>query len=325
METDARQQKTDINSKLFEESSKFSFIQAIRLLEQNFKDKEGVLENNIRVRPRLSLDFPNSDIVDIQKDGDFVRLTVTFMGLYGESSPLPTFYTEMLLQEEKDDKSVMRDFIDIFNAPVYQAYFKVWLKSQLGIRLDEFNDTKVLDLLHVFSGMPKEELRQKHEDSYSLLKYAGLNMHYPRSAEALRTLISDIINNGRVEIIQCIKQMAPIPEHQYCSLGESNTTLDENLHLGDRIKDRMGKFRIFIDDLDMESFNGLLPHTQRFRSLSEAVRLYIGESLDWDLQLTLKEGVCADVSLGEEGNSRLGLNTWLGDGRTTKTLFIDKN
>jgi len=325
METDAWQQKIDINSQLFKESSKFSFIQAIRLLEQNLKDKDGSFKKKIRARPRLSLDFPNSDIVDIQEDDDFIRLTVTFMGLYGESSPLPTFYTEMLLQEQKDDKSVMRDFIDIFNAPVYKTYFKVWLKNQLGIRLDEFNDTKVLDFLHLFSGMPKEHLRQKHQNSYSLLKYAGLNMHYPRSAEALRTLISDIIDNERVEIIQCIKQMAPIPQSQYCSLGQDNTTLDEDLHLGNKVKDRMGKFRIFIDDLDIKSFNELLPKTQRFDLLCEAVRLYIGESLDWDLQLTLRDDAFKVISLGEDYDSRLGLNTWLGSSKKTRTLFLDKN
>jgi type VI secretion system protein ImpH len=328
MGTNSWQQKIDINKQLFEQSSKFSFVQAIRLLELGSKNKKDDLETKIRVHPRLSLDFPNSDIVDIKQKDDIVKLTVTFMGLYGESSPLPTFYTESLLDEELEDESVMRDFIDIFNIPIYQAYFEVWLKNRLGVRLNEFNDPKVLELLHVFSGMPKEHLREKHKDSYSLLKYAGLNMQYPRSAEALRILVSDIIEWESIEIIQCVEQMASIPQSQYCSLGNINSRLDDDLHLGDKIKDRMGKFRISITDLDMENYILLLPDGEKYKSLVKAVDLYLTEPLDWDIQLTLKEDVYQSISLGGTKDSKLGLNTWLGnrdEQSKVRTLFLDNN
>ena len=320
-----RQQKIDINSPLFKKSSRFSFIQAIRLLELYYSNKERTLEKKIRVRPRLSLDFPNSDIVSINKEQDVVNLTVTFMGLYGESSPLPTFYTEMLLQEERSDKSVMREFIDIFNNPIYQIYFKVWLKNQLGVRVNEFNDTKILNFLHLFSGMPQAHLREKHKGQYPLLKYAGLNMQYPRSAEALRTLVSDIINNNNIQIIQCIRRMVPIPNLQRCSLGVSNSAVGDTLHLGNKIKDRMGKFRIFIYELDMQKLNTLLPGTKSFVTLVNVVKLYIGESLNWDIQLTLHRDVKTDILLGAEDYSKLGLNTWLGTNKTARTLFLNPN
>lgn len=326
MGTNAWQQKIDINKQVFEQSSRFSFIQAIRLLRLGSKGKPEAIK--IRVRPRLSLAFPNSDIVDIKKENELIKLTVTFMGLYGESSPLPAFYTEELLKEELNDGSVMRDFIDIFNAPLYEVYFKVWLKNKLGIRLNEFNDSKALELLHVFSGMPDPHLRQKYKNSYSLLKYAGLNMQYPRSAEALRSLISDIIDNDKVEIIQCIEQMAPIPESQYCLLGNKNSKLDNNLHLGDKVKDRMGKFRISVTELDMKRFTLLLPNGENFKSLAKAVGLYLTRSLSWDLQLTLKSTETQAISLGTEEYSKLGLNTWLGDGShhfKCRTLFLNNN
>ncbi len=324
MGTHSRQQETDIVKGLFTQSSKFSYVQAIRLLQHYFKDVEQSTSPKIRTHPRLSLDFPHSDIVNIEKDDELVKLTVTFMGLYGESSPLPTFYTETLLEEERNDKSVMREFIDIFNMPVYEAYFKVWLKNQLGVRLNEFHDTKVLDLLHTFSGMPYEHLREKYQDQYALLKYAGLNMHFPRSAEALRTLISDVIESENVEVQQCIEQMAPIPSRQYCALGVSNTTLDDDLHLGSKIKDRMGKFRIIVKDLDQKQFNLLLPQAEKFNSLVKAVKLYIGEGLSWDLQLSLKTGVQSLIVLGASEPSRLGLNSWLGSDAAAKTLFLNK-
>lgn len=328
MDTNSWQQKNDIKKQLFEQSSKFSYTQALRLLELDAKNQEISDRKKIRVHPRLSLDFPNSDITDIEEFEEFIKLTVTFMGLYGESSPLPTFYTEALLDEELDESSVMREFIDIFNMPIYQIYFKVWKKNRLGIRLNEFKDTKVLELLHSFSGMPKEHLRQKHHDSYSLLRYASLNMQFPRSAEALRILISDIIKHDSVEIVQCIEQMASIPASQYCSLGVDNTKLDDNLHLGDKIKDRMGKFRISIAELDMKGFNQLLPDTQKFKDLVKAIGLYITQSLDWEMQLCLKDGEHQAIQLGDTEGSKLGLNTWLGDKQThqkSRILVLNKN
>jgi len=163
MGTHSRQQETNIIEELFTQSSKFSYVQAIRLLERDFRHNDAVSHPKIRTHPRLSLDFPNSDLIEIKEEEGFITLVVTFLGLYGESSPLPTFYTESLLDEARDDKSVMRDFIDIFNIPIYQAYFKVWLKSRLGLRLNEFHDTKVLELLHVFSGMPYAHTRAHHQ------------------------------------------------------------------------------------------------------------------------------------------------------------------
>ena len=327
MGTNSWQQKIDIKKQLFEKSTKYSFVQAMRLLELLYRDKDKLNKKKIRVRPRLSLDFPSSDIVEIKEVDEFIKMTVTFMGLYGESSPLPTFYTESLLEEELQDASVMREFIDIFNMPIYQAYFEVWKKNRLGVRLNEFNGSRVLELLHTFSGMPKEHLRVKHKDSYSLLKYAGLNMQYPRSAEALRILISDIVEHENIEIIQCVEDMVRIPKSQHCSLGVKNSNLDDNLHLGEKIKDRMGKFSIVIRDLDMRSFNLLLPGSQKFKSLRKAVTLYLTQPLNWDLQLTLKEGAYKQVALGDS-ESKLGLNTWLtNSGRCLKvqTLSLNKN
>ena len=323
MGTHSRQQEATVTETLLTESSKFSYIQAVRLLEHRFRHDETATHPKIRTRPRLSLDFPNSDIVEITEDDELITLVVTFLGLYGESSPLPTFYTESLLDEERDEKSVMREFIDIFNIPVYQAYFKIWLKNQLGVRLNEFHDTRVLELFHVFSGMPYAETREKFQGDYNLLKYAGLNMHFPRSAEALRTLMRDLIGSDTLEIEQCVEQMAEIPSRQHCALGVRNSTLDDDLHLGSKIKDRMSKFRVVIDDLDMNEFNLLLPQAKKFNSLVKTAKLYIGEGLSWDLQLTLKADETQEIALGVDGHSRLGLNSWLGNGPKARTLLLN--
>lgn len=325
MGTNTWEQKVDIKAELFEDGSKFSFVQALRLLELESDKKLDDIEKKVRVHPRLSLDFPNSDIVDITQKDDITEILVTFMGLYGESSPLPVFYTEALLAEELEDSSVMRDFINIFNIPMYQLYFRIWLKNRLGVRLNEFKDSNVLRILHSFSGMPTKEMREKYEDNFSLLRYASLNMQFPRSAEAMRNLVTSIVKSNNVEIVQCVERMAPIPKEQQSILGTLNNILGDTLHLGDKIKDRMGKFRIVISKLSVEKFNHLLPEAELFKELVKAITIYLNEPLDWDIQLILKDDAEQYTVLGAQSNSsRLGLNTWLGNSnKQERTLFLN--
>ncbi|MFO8111269.1 MAG: type VI secretion system baseplate subunit TssG [Desulfosalsimonadaceae bacterium] len=67
----------------------------------------------------MSLAFPPADIdriqeMDLQEHSGY-EITANFLGLYGISSPLPTFYTEELMHEAAEDESVCRDFIDVIN------------------------------------------------------------------------------------------------------------------------------------------------------------------------------------------------------------------
>ncbi|MGB9701073.1 MAG: type VI secretion system baseplate subunit TssG, partial [Thermodesulfobacteriota bacterium] len=106
---------------LLEKGHEFSFFQALRLLRRLTKgieqpSPEG--RGHIKIRPHLSLAFPPADIAQIEENAEdpfSFTVTATFLGLYGSSSPLPTFYTEDLLAEAMEEETVTRDFIDIFN------------------------------------------------------------------------------------------------------------------------------------------------------------------------------------------------------------------
>jgi hypothetical protein len=73
----------------------------------------------LRFRAAASLGFPAHEIAaagweeGLNGEPRFT-LTVPFLGLYGPASPLPTFYTERLLQDEPASRN-QRDFLDIFN------------------------------------------------------------------------------------------------------------------------------------------------------------------------------------------------------------------
>ncbi len=303
-------------------SSRFSFIQAVRLLRLLIRNSEPSateqeLENRIRVRPELSFDFPGTDITHIERIDSVPErflITVTFLGLYGASSPLPAFYTEDLLHEREDDRSITRDFLDIINMPLYPLFFKGWAKYQIPYKIIEELDHETLQRLYSLIGLESEIIRQKIKDPYHLLRYMGLVTQFPRSAEGLRVLLSDALGIKDLRIIQCVTRLAIIPEDQRLRLGQSGNILGKNSYLGIRIHDRMGKFRVQIKDADGDILHRFLPDQEAFNEMKELVRFYLDRPFEWDLQITLASGRVEHACLGSDRWSKLGWNTWLFSG-----------
>ncbi len=314
-----RGQTPDIKKLLLEDGPHFSFIQALRILrliackENGADGDESELNRRISIRPELSLSFPESDISSIKQtaeDPPHFNIEATFLELYGPSSPLPTFYTENLLAELSEDKSITRDFLDIINAPLYTVYFKIWNKYRLFYRIVEQLDHDTLQRLYCLLGLENDTLQKQVDDSYSLLRYIGLTTQFPRSAEGLRTMISDNLDEPSIRIIQCISRIAVIPEDQRFILGVSGNTLGENSYLGEEIEDRMGKFRIQASPADSESFHRFLPDRQAFGKINDLVHFYLDQPLLWDMELIIDSENIQPARLGGDRWSQLGWNTW---------------
>ena len=87
----------------------------------------------MRFRPLLSFAFPATDVERVERVGDGdgtrppYRVTVNFLGLYGESSPLPAFLTEELMADDPED-SPRRDFLDLFHHRLVSLFYRCWQK-----------------------------------------------------------------------------------------------------------------------------------------------------------------------------------------------------
>jgi type VI secretion system protein ImpH len=317
-----RGQNPQLKDILLKEGHRHSFIQAYRLILYLLDKEHGPnsdfeeLSRYIRVRPELTLAFPKTDVADIEVlsgDKDLYRITTTFLGLYGPSSPLPTFYTEDLLQEQAQDHTISRDFIDIFSARIYKMFFECWGFSKLYYQLFERKDEKMLFRLFSLIGFEGEKVRERIDDAESLLRYTGIFSQFPRSAEGLRSLVAGNINVRKVQVIQCEERVVPIPRGQRFSLGSSCSILGEDTHIGDRIPDRSGKFSVKIGPVDHDTYETLLPDAKKFRTMNQAISLYLDQPLLWDIELLINGKDTSIACLGGNKWSRLGYNTWAGD------------
>lgn len=320
---------------LLSRGKSYSFVQALRLLKllagkRTTRDMENFLSKRLHVRPELTLGFPGTDIVSLDKESSRVgprwKVTAGFLGLYGSSSPLPTYYTEDLLDEAQDDRSVSREFLDIFNHRFYALMFLCWSKYRTFLRVVEEEDPATLDMLFCLLGLGVPELRKKLDHPSRALRYMGLFLHWPRSARGLQALVGDILK-APVRIISCVPRRATIPHDQRMRLGSANTTLGRDAYLGREIFDRMNKFRIQATDLDAAHFHDALPGTDTFHQVSVMTGLYLGTPLECELELEPRKQEARTTCLGgmppsspdspqssEQSGpqwSHLGLNTWI--------------
>ena len=316
----ARGKTPDIRERLLTEGPRFSYVQAARLLryviarESPSRPGERELESRLRVRPDLSLAYPESDVSRVEEiPGSPSRYAIeaTFLGLYGASSPLPTFYTEDLLHERVDDRSVARDFLDILNSPIYSLYFRIWSKYRLLNRIVENTDAKTLERLYCLLGLGGEILRGQLPDPFFLLRYSGVATHYPRSAAGLRVLLSDRFGEPSLHIEQCVTRVAVIPPDQRTVLGITGNHLGMDALLGTEIVDRMGKFRIHIGPSGGETLHRFLPDRPDYGEMTGLIRFYLDQPLEWDMEITLHGSEVQSARLGSTSWSQLGWNTWV--------------
>lgn len=318
-----RQQTADLSDRLLSQAHRFPFQQAVRLLHHVLRIEAGSplseaqLDDAVRCRPELSLAFSPADIAAIdliREDPKRFQLTLTFLGLYGSSSPLPTFYTEDLLDEWREGQALCRHFFDLINHGLYRLFFRGWAKYQLPYQLHENRNERTIEHLFALLGLPEALWRNQLRNPQALLRYIGLTSQHPRSAAGLRAMLRDWLESDAVEVEQCIPRRVPIAEEQRLLLGIQGHCLGEDSLLGLEMEERGSTFRVHIGAINAARFHSLLPDRPAFTELVELVRLYVDRPLVWDIQLTLPEESVQPTTLGggEDGCwAQLGWNTWL--------------
>ncbi|MBF0201966.1 MAG: type VI secretion system baseplate subunit TssG, partial [Desulfamplus sp.] len=176
------------------------------------------------------------------RDHDLTYLvTATFLGLYGTSSPLPTFYTEDLIDELNDEGSIKRDFLDIIHHRLYPIFFNIHSKYNLLYKICQECDHKTAEILYAILGLENPVLRSKLPLHENYLKYSGILTQFPRSAEGLEAMVSDFFNlGGDVKVRQCVFRRVSIPEDQRAGLGKSYCRLGEDCVIGTETRDISG-------------------------------------------------------------------------------------
>lgn len=277
-------------------------------------DKASAGKGELHIHPELNLDYPHADIESVNElpDGKGFELVTTFFGLYGVASPLPGYYTEELLDEEWDERSARRGFLDVIHQQLYPLLYKAWIKYRFSHNAVESSDERYWEIIYSILGLP-EEFREFGDLSGQFLKYAGILSQRPKTQLGLKMIISDYLESIDVDIVPCVRRDVSIIERQRCRLSVANNRLGQDSVIGQQVCDRSGKYNIRIGPLSSDQFQMLLSDRRHIRFIRTITDLYLVQPLQCDIVLELAPGAVRPVVLGQADFSCLGQSTWLVD------------
>ncbi len=326
-----RRQAINIVDDIVENGEQYDFYQAVRLLnrlsekttDENSSTGEGL---ELKIHPDLNIDYPQSDIESVQPldDNRGYELTTTFFGLYGVASPLPGYYTEELLDEEWDDRSSKRGFLDVIHQHLYPLLYKAWLKYRFTHNAIESSGEHYWEIIYSILGLP-EEFRKAGDLSGIFLKYTGIINQRPKTQLGLKTILADYLAPINITIDPCVLRQVVIHEQQRCKLSLENNRLGSDTVIGEQVADRAGKYRIRIGPLSMEQFQQLLNDKKHLRFIQAISKLFLVQPLQCDIVLELEQGAAQPVCLGQAQFSMLGQSTWLVEQTNEQAFSVTLN
>ncbi|WP_349572230.1 type VI secretion system baseplate subunit TssG [Azotobacter salinestris] len=266
-----------------------------------------------------SLGFPGSDLARVEffeeHDGLRARLYLNLVGLFGAGSPLPIFYGEQALGD-RGAGNPTRDFLDLFNDRLQRLLLPVWRKYRYRMRFASGATDPFSARLFALIGLGGEAIRQAEDLNWKrLLPYLGLLSLRAHSAALIEAVLRYYFKHAELGIEQCLERRVEILLDQQNRLGLANSRLGDTLVLGERVRDRSGKFRIHIRALSWARFHDFLPIGTGHAPLHALVRFTLRDPLDYDIRLQLRRDELRALCIGAGNPCRLGWTSWLGHER----------
>jgi len=287
-----------LNQELFDEPYRFEFFQAVRMLEKIFPEHSAVgreastIQEVVRFRSRVALDFPASEIHELQEttdektDEQRLEMFINFMGMIGVSGVMPAHYTELAMERRRYQDTAMWSFMDIFTHRAVSLFFRAWEKYRFPVGYERGKDDFTAFLFD-FAGLGTSGLRGRMAMAdESLLPYSGLIAQKPHSAIALSNILSDYFRI-QAKIEQFFGQWLELDTESITTLGKANSSLGSSAIIGTRIWEQQSKFRVRLGAMSFKEFQDFLPTGAAHKSLRSIIRFMVGLEFDFDVQLVL--------------------------------------
>lgn len=299
----------------------YSLFQAVLLVVDRLRETHPYLSQDdlydqLEFQANPSLGFPGSDVDRVEffhEHGQLrARLRFNLIGLVGSGSPLPAFYGEQALGDSEDGNPT-RNFLDLFHHRLQRLMLPIWKKYRYRVSFESGAIDPFSAQLFALIGLGGDEIRRANDLNWKrLLPYLGLLSLRAHSAALIEAVLRYYFKHAELTIEQCIERRVEILEEQRNCLGLANSLLGESVVLGESVRDRSGKFRIHIRELDWQRFHEFLPIGFGYQPLCALVRFTLRDPLDYDIRLVLRHEEIRELRIGEQNPCRLGWTSWLG-------------
>lgn len=307
--------------RLQEAPERHHVFHAFRVLEAAYRDKPRIgnsrrpREDAVRFGQEAELSFPPSTLAAFRPpDGSGPgRVTNRFFGLFGPQGPLPLHLTEFARDRARHfrDRTFVA-FADMLTHRMMSLLYRAWRTGQPAPSFDRGDNDSFERKIAAVSGYRNEAMRGA--DAFPDLAkrhFTGILAQGPKNAEGLVSILSSFFT-APVAVEQFVGSWLELEPDDRWQLG-ARAALGRTTSIGDSVWSRSAKFRLRIGPLPLGDYERLLPGGASLERLRSIVRSYVGDGLDWDVNLILKAGEQPDPILGAE--VRLGQTSWLGAAR----------
>ncbi|WP_395665432.1 type VI secretion system baseplate subunit TssG [Methylocella sp.] len=292
----------------------FDFFATLRALERRCADRPRIgdagarREDYARLGQDLYMDFPASTLARFEPGPDGgAHILVKFLGLLGPQGALPLAATE-----EAHGWSLARDesfprFLDILNRRFLQLFFRAWADARPIAQHDRPDEDRFETYIGSACGLGSPIFRHLDSlDDRARLGYSGLLGASARSAARLSAAVRGLFG-VKAEIDQFVGSRLPIEAADQSRLGSAALGVDALI--GASFYSVQDKVRLRIFAPDMAAYRRFLPEGAFCEKLADLVFFYVGDELDFDLELAIPASKVEPVRLGRAG--ALGWTSWI--------------
>ena len=298
----------------------YHLFQALRIIEAQHADRPRLgqsrrsAQDPVRLGQEAELAFPTSTIADFGPDRQGqMRLTNRSFGLFGPHGPLPLHLTEYARNRRRNERDkTFIAFADLFTHRLLSLFYRAWAAGHPAPSFDRPEQDPFERKVAALSGYSARALNKRDEMPDMVKRhFAGHLASGSKAAEGLVSILSAFFS-APVRVQQFVGSWLDLEPDDRWALGSG--ALGRSTSIGTRVWSRAAKFRILIGPLSLAELKRLLPGQGSLERLQAIVRNYVGDALDWDVNLILRAADVPRVALGG-ANAALGHTTWVGKRR----------
>lgn len=315
---------TELVPRLLEQPQGFDLFQAISLLEcEGIAQGYAALGSDggpeaVRLSSHVSLGFEASDIRQARRGaatGEAFTLSTPVLSLLGQGGPLPSAFTELVIERNAAKDFATSDFLDILHHRLLSLFYLGRKRRRTG--LGGATTSTVVNATRHACGMALSA----SSSHTSWLRHAGLLGGAPRSMASLCALLSDRYSvpfSGE----QFVGGWQRLEDDELTVLGDSQRApeLGRTAMIGRRVWDQSAAIRLHADNLPLAKMMRLLPGGEAHEDFKATVRGFIPSALRVDVLLTPSQSAVSAAALTAGSGPRLSWNAWMGtrkDGDTS--------
>ena len=302
--------KSDLN--------RFGFHQLVESIAEassiNLDELENTLigESIFRFFTNPKINFPVGDIeqlIILEEDGrEVFQFLVNFLGLQGSSGPLPGSVLDEIA-EEHNNNPIQSIYLDFFNHHLITVFHQIWRKYKYYIKFNpNFSDNYSRNIMNLL-GVSRDFIEFTHLNWHKIFYHLGIIQSGIRTKEALTSIIQHYFDLHDISLEEHVRKIVEVEVEQKNQVGIKNVMLGENFILGDKVESFSNKFRVNINNLNLDEFHQFLPNTKKYRQLQELIRFLLKDPLPYDVLLGLHPDTKSTFILGKDNSSFLGWTT----------------